>query len=214
MIWRWWEPWNRAFCPSMLASQKLQIKSNHHISMGWSSMRTWVVRKSVKIEGVSSNGSSSTQMNSPTEAQPVWEDEVMMMTMMVMVVMMMVMIVIIMMSMRRASNLRMHVNPISSHADYSDATQMQRVWDFACFLARKGTWITADKDQKSQIFVQLKPIPSTGITSAEQSQFCTILQISYCKSLSWKEVNSQNWALSTQQRKGTIMQKSKLKRGK
>ena len=75
MIWRWWEPRNRAFCPSMLASQKLQIKSNHHISMGWSSMRTWVVRKSVKIEGVSSIGISSTQMNSPTEVQPVWEDD-------------------------------------------------------------------------------------------------------------------------------------------
>ena len=75
MIWRWWEPWNRAFCPSMLASQKLQIKSNHHISMGWSSMRTWVVRKSVKIEGVSGNGSSSTQMNPPTDVQPVWEDD-------------------------------------------------------------------------------------------------------------------------------------------
>ena len=75
MIWRWWEPRNRAFCPSMLASQKLQIKSNHHISMWWSSMRTWVVRKSVKIEGVSSIGISSTQMNSPTEVQPVWEDD-------------------------------------------------------------------------------------------------------------------------------------------
>ena len=80
------------------------------------------------------------------------------------------------MSMRRTSHLRMHVNPISSHADYSDATQMQRVWDFACFPVRKGAWITADRDQESQIFVQLKPIPSTstGITSAKQSKFCTI----------------------------------------
>ena len=139
------------------------------------------------------------------------EKTMMMLTIMVMVV---IIVIIMIIMMRRTSNLRMYVNPISSHADYSDATQMQRVWDFACFPARKGTWITADKDQKSQIFVQLKPIPSTGITSAEQSQFCTILQISYCKSLSWKEVNSQNWALSTQQRKGTILQKFKLKRGK
>ena len=88
-----------------------------------------MVRKSVKIEGVSGNGCSSTQMNPPTEVQPVREDDdgdddddyT------VMVVMMMVIIVIIMMSMRRTSNLRMYVNPISSHADYSDATQMQRV---------------------------------------------------------------------------------------
>ena len=34
-----------------------------------------MVRKSVKIEGVSSIGISSTQMNSPTEVQPVWEDD-------------------------------------------------------------------------------------------------------------------------------------------
>ena len=106
---------------------------------------------------------------------------VMMMTMTVMVVMTMVIMVIIMMLIRRTSHLRMHVNPLSSHADYSDATQMQRVWDFACFPARKGTWITADRDQESQIFVHLKPIPSTGITSEEQSQFCTIAVVIWQK---------------------------------